>query len=129
MRNFIQNIEQLCLKYLSDNICLEVEPDLRTLVRWFRSNYCDSLHWNNIGFNKNYPIMASSGTEMSHILEKVPSLITLSFSLRLVQRSMVKKKGNIFLTVILLSELSFFKLIKFDNCFIHINVVVHNCLM
>ena len=31
--NFEQDIKQLCLKYISDNICLEVSPDLRTLVQ------------------------------------------------------------------------------------------------
>ena len=43
------------------------------------------LHWNNMGFNKNHPFMASPGTKMSHIIKKVPLQLTLSFSQRSVQ--------------------------------------------
>ena len=32
----------ICLKYMSDNICLEVAVDLRTLVQSFQSNHCIS---------------------------------------------------------------------------------------
>ena len=62
--------------YMSDYICLEVAVDLRTLVQSFQSNHCISSTLNNMGFNKNHPFMASPGTKMSHIIEKVPLHVT-----------------------------------------------------